>query len=315
MQVGNACPAVLKCAVEDEHGQLLHQAAEQCVLRPLTGFAYNPSAVPAPPSLVAAARGRLGDLRYVATTRVPRNNKPVNCRNPWVHANWTMDRSGTDLLLLDGQLRVLRRAPLGGGRCARSPVALVDARLLTVPDDGGKEQLHVTYSTHGGVPGILERCRGHWLARVHIEFVDAQPRDGAAPTTEVLATVEPSDEVGGAGLSGTPGSPLAAKRNAGLLQARGRLAYELVHTAPRMVFRDPRGARVERAPPRSFSPDLSNSIHPLWVPELGAWLGVAHRHIFASAGRRSPFQFGYYCAARIERGTSLPRTTLLQPPS
>jgi len=55
-----------------------------------------------------------------------------------------------------------------------------------------------------------------------------------------------------------------------------------------------------RVPP-SFGPAVHhNSIHPLWVPELGAYLGVSHRHYSSGTNHQTgrpepsaPFQYGY----------------------
>ena len=90
--VGNVCPVALPCWVEDTDGGIVRTAdGHSCVLRPLPGFAYNPSVIPAPQWLLEAAAPFFGGrLRYIGTNRVPANNKPVRCRNPHTQADWNL---------------------------------------------------------------------------------------------------------------------------------------------------------------------------------------------------------------------------------
>lgn len=275
-----------------------------CSVRSLPGFGFNPSAVEAPAALVAAAeRAGVFGVAYVGTSRVHQDNRAVDCANPAVHVPLTptwLERartgaSASDLLLLDADLRVLRSAPLRGGACTAHVNAVVDARLLARSSGGG---LLVSYSTHASY-GRPE-CLGHWLARVEATFDE---------TGQLRARLGGVDDAGGFSLNGTRGVPLTAARNSGIVLGAGAPAVELVESYPRLRFALPSGvvAHFAAAPP-TFGPATHNSIHPLWLPELGLYLAVAHRHLHAdphSAGQPAralvdgeaatppPFEWGY----------------------
>ena len=94
-------------------------------------------------------------------------------------------------------------------------------------------------------------------------------------------------------------SPIAltAMRNGGIIVSNdgGRTPlFELVNVAPQLELRAPDGHYTYHRLPDSFAQKgMHNSIHPLWVPELGAYLGVAHRH-YRDGGLSSKevFRFG-----------------------
>ena len=184
-------------------------------------------------------------------------------------------------------------------------------------------------------------CKGHWVSRLELNFAKDGAHFSDRRPLHVNAT--PTERFGGSGLSGTPGEKLAAARNAGLLAASAAAhlvsvtnrserheelladafakpnplsalstsaaaaaapGLELVHFAPWTEWRVRGGGVVRRAAPTSFPEDLHNSIHPLWIPEMGAYLGVAHRHSKDGTGTTArayerdgkphpPFQFGY----------------------
>ena len=345
--VGGVYPTVLGCAVEDAHGRAVRparppgdgieaSAGAGCVVRPLPGFAYNPSIVPAP-AAVRMAMAAYGDVRYVGTTRAAANNRAVACANPWVSPLWK-DRtttSGSDALLLDAQLRVLGRAKIRGGVCANAPVAAVDARLLNARGARGERELRISYSTFGGVGGFPHACRGHWLSTLELSVRANHPAsNGTAQQPELLATISPTDRVGGGSLDPRHVG-LYAERNGGLLAGKdGNVGWELVETAPSLLFVGAAGDRVRRRVPPTFFDGLRNSIHPLWIDELGVYLGVAHHHVYNQTsgprghGGHKPFQFGYFyrhvlytlgadlsvvrysrefCLPALERGASLGR--------
>ena len=306
--VGSACPFALECAVLNTSGHRLHRPqrrARSCSVRPLAGFGWNPSLAPAPSWLVEATAGK---VRFLATTRVPANNKQVRCANMHTDPNWNhrsdAASSGSDLLLLDAEYRTLERTLISGGNCAARADAVVDMRLLPV---GGDEVLtsYNTFSMSGPA------CKGHWLSRLQLSVNASSagnatsasldlPREIPRQIHQLLrsAKVEPSTGVGGAGLGGKAGQRLAAERNAGVVVVDGVPKYELVHTVPRLQFHDVAGGVLERDAPASFPSSLHNSIHPLWVAEFGAYLGVAHLYTHPQGtpphgGGRAPFQFGY----------------------
>lgn len=153
-----------------------------CTVRPLVGFSYNPSVIEAPAEVIAAAAAAgVKGVKYMATDRVPANNKRVMCTNPWVEEHWERRHgfSGSNVLLLDAELMPLRHAPIGGGKCARAPDAVVDARLIRVG-----ETPMMSYQTFSGGG---DRCRGHWLSRLAVSFEEAV-RHGIN-TTVLHATV------------------------------------------------------------------------------------------------------------------------------
>lgn len=113
----------------------------------------------------------------------------------------------------------------------------------------------------------------------------------APPPQRLRAWLEATDEAAGFSLSDVradgslanrshrSGGGLAGPRNAGVLLGRsGGFAAELTDIAPWTVAHRHSG-RVQRhrAPP-SFSSRMHNSISPLWVPELSAYLGVPLLH-------------------------------------
>jgi len=146
-----------------------------------------------------------------------------------------------------------------------------------------------------------------WLARLVLS--------AAPPPQRLRAWLEATDEAAGFSLSDVradgslanrshrSGGGLAGPRNAGVLLGRsGGFAAELTDIAPWTVAHRHSG-RVQRhrAPP-SFSSRMHNSISPLWVPELSAYLGVAHLHYSAGIGDErhdkdrgevAPFSYGF----------------------
>ena len=235
-------------------------------------------------------------------------------------SNRTVDLgSGSDLLLLDAALRVVVRAPIHGGACAQSPDALVDVRLF---DAAGA--LYASYNTYGRaawtrfIPGARVVPR-QGLPRPGCR-ASAQRRDGAHSCGGRSVTPR-RPALGGSGLAARRGRRCAQRRPRGLRRhaprsgdepakpnpssAAAAPGLELVHFAPWTEWHVRGGGVVRRAAPTSFPEDLHNSIHPLWIPEMGAYLGVAHRHSLPHEGGpparayerdgkpHPPFQFGY----------------------
>lgn len=93
---------------------------------------------------------------------------------------------------------------------------------------------------------------------------------------------------------------LTAKRNGGIIVSKDGLRrplFELVNIAPQLELRAPDGRYIYHRLPDKFAREgMHNSIHPLWVPELGAYLGVGHRHYRDGSGSKSdaaPFRYGH----------------------
>ena len=109
---GDACPIVLACQ------RAPWPSEGGCTVEPLVGFGYNPSAIPAPSDLRAAAQRAGLDVAYFGTTRKWRWSP--HCTNDYTRqgdngpggASGRPTRSpitATDVLLLDAQMRILSR--------------------------------------------------------------------------------------------------------------------------------------------------------------------------------------------------------------
>ena len=108
---------------------------------------------------------------------------------------------------------------------------------------------------------------------------------------------------------------LTAPRNGGVLLRRDGTVVELVHVAPKTTFwtvplspqelatgeMDQRRLahgemRAEKllaaSAPRSFSANLHNSIHPIWVEEFNAYLAVGHIHYLPRQDDPGSYEFG-----------------------
>jgi hypothetical protein len=170
------------------------------------------------------------------------------------------------LLLLNAKMRVLKRVPIYGDRCVAYRYSAVDARLFVI----GSE-LHASYVNMWGD----SKCRGHFLARINLQLNSSQPAAFVSPQR------------------------LRSVRNGGILVHGKRVTTELSDVAPitEMVNMHT-GAVSTSYPPLQFSTFMHNSMHPIWVPELAAFLGIGHRHLregYDANGRvvhNAPFQYG-----------------------
>ena len=243
---GDACPIVLPCSRAD--WPAIGPSPPTCTVEPLHYFGYNPSAVPVPPSVSAfiARKSGIGNVRYVASTRKWRWG--TGCSNWYVHSSATGTFPGgisrerghilafgpggasgrpersyitaTDILLLDANLRILSRAHLTGGNCARFNQAAEDVRLLVVEGD-----LFASYVTIDHPDRDRGCTSGHWLAKVRL-----QDDTSNGMNKGVTAVLEQTDHHSGMGLEMIPGKPLWSMRNGGLIVRNGRLTHELVRT-------------------------------------------------------------------------------------
>ena len=109
---GDACPIVLACQ------RTPWPSGAGCNVEMLQGFGYNPSAIPAPPSVRAAGKRAGLEVAYLGTTRKWRWSP--YCANDYTRrgdngpggASGRPTRSpitATDVLLLDAQMRILSR--------------------------------------------------------------------------------------------------------------------------------------------------------------------------------------------------------------
>jgi len=228
---------------------------------PLVGFGYNPSMVIAPAPLQRAG------IAYIATDRFEQNNKRVLCRNRNLHRYIRNNASTARLLLLDHKMEVLQRDRIRGNRCMVHRFSAVDARLLVA---GSK-----LYASYANMWGDSE-CRGHFLARLRVR-PNASHHLGEFLSPRRLRSI----------------------RNGGVLVQQDEVALELADVAPMTEVADVfTGALTRVAVPRRFSVFMHNSMHPIWIPELSAFLGAGHRHLRqgyhdnGSAVRNAPFQYG-----------------------
>jgi hypothetical protein len=147
----------------------------------------------------------------------------------------------------------------------------VDARLLVT---GSK--LYMSYANMWGDP----ECRGHFLARLKLRL-DAPPDNQFNRLAELVST----EATGGFDVTGSPGKLLSV-RNGGVLASQNRISMELSDVAPFTEVLTVTGDLSRSPVPPRFSAFMHNSMHPIWVPELSAFLGVV----------RNPLLQLYTCA-------------------
>jgi len=89
---------------------------------------------------------------------------------------------------------------------------------------------------------------------------------------------------------------LAAPRNGVIIVSnneRRMPLFEIVNIAPRLELRALDGQYTSHPIPEAFAREgMHSSFHPLWVPELNAYLGGGHRH-YRSGMNSKPFRYGY----------------------
>mgnify|MGYP007078081201 CR=1 FL=1 len=331
---GGVCPAVLlPCHVSrlpwDGGLERLHD----CMVQPLPGFGFNPTVVHAPSGMRRALRSVLPQLRFVATSRFEQNNKLVHCRNPAVRADAGRDRTrealtssggkkhafgSTELLLLDRSLSVLQRMYIYGGECVSGRWRVGDGRLLVV-----NRTLWMSYYNAWGSLPPDKHCRGYWMAKLHVTAPghpvafaatastrasrpllsrSAHAVEKTSPVAKFVAMLKGTEESGGMGINGKSTQPLTAKRNGGVITSPSgeKITHELADVAPVTHLHTPEGEDTHHAVPESFGTGVHhNSINPIWVHELGAYLGVSHRHYHSGTtdtGKllsNAVFQYGY----------------------
>merc|ERR1740130_381090 len=249
---GNVCPVVLACS--DLNG---------CSTTSLVGFGFNPTIVRAPEHL------RRHNIEFIGTDRFEQNNKMVKCRNPNLRRYIRNNSSTARLLLLNKGLQVLHRAEIYGGRCMRPRYSAVDARLLVAGST-----LYMSYANLWGDP----ECRGHFIARLKLQL-NAPPNNQFNRLADLVST----ESTGGLDVMGSPGKLLSV-RNGGVLVQQNRIRMELSDIAPFTEVLTVTG-KLSRFPvPLRLSTFMHNSMHPIWVPELSAFLGVVRNlaaNIFA----------------------------------
>ncbi|KAL1518780.1 hypothetical protein AB1Y20_003064 [Prymnesium parvum] len=311
---GGVCPAVLlPCKLSSLPWDAASAEQHECLVQSLRGFGFNGVITPPPPSWLRSLRQSYPELHYVGVDRFEPNNKPVICKNlRTLRLRREVSRahhSSSELLLLDSQLRVLDREYISGGDCVLGRWRVNDARLAPT-----NRTLWLNYLNAWGTSPPGAPCKGYWMARLHA-YVAARPSDGhagagsAAHAPAHLASGRPglhavlhaTQLAGGVGVDGTGG--LHAERNGGLVVSPSgdRIDFELADVAPITKVHAADGRQLFHPVPASFGAAVHhNSINPLWVPELRAYLGVSHRHYLdgtsSSTGRfdpSAPFQYGY----------------------
>ena len=111
-------------------------------------------------------------------------------------------------------------------------------------------------------------CRGHFLARLKLRL-DAPPDNQFNRLAELVST----EVTGGFDVTGSPGKLLSV-RNGGVLASQNRISMELSDVAPFTEVLTVTGDLSRSPVPPRFSAFMHNSMHPIWVPELSAFLGV-----------------------------------------
>ncbi len=121
-------------------------------------------------------------------------------------------------------------------------------------------------------------CRGHFIARLKLQL-NAPPNNQFNRLADLVST----ESTGGLDVMGSPGKLLSV-RNGGVLVQQNRIRMELSDIAPFTEVLTVTG-KLSRFPvPLRFSTFMHNSMHPIWVPELSAFLGVVRNlaaNIFA----------------------------------
>ena len=317
--------STLKQSREDKHGHpkalpcitLPHGSAgvlfkpHFCSIRLLPGIGFNPSlvAIDSPTSqndgTLRALRKLQPDAAYVGVTRIleepPQRH---HCKNNALRfaSSCRPECSLSDMVLLDAQFRVLKKQclPIPGGLRSSKLFSVVDARLLP---------------TLRGDLGISFYALRNGVNRFFLGVVDID--------------VEPSDAIGGFTANATKSFRvkirqafrLKSPRNGGLVvsglledgsQLEDGAFAELFSISPKTVifkrFRNESGAgkylRSETDAPAGLRPGLSNSINPLWVPELDAYFCLGHWHVSTNlSDHRSYYQVAFTLDRRLERVT------------
>ena len=305
---GNVCPIVLGCAVlrpwlehgaSSAEGRAPAPAGSTCPARGLGGLGFNPSIVPAPPAVRAAA-SRFGDVHYVAADRFEWTNPQVRCGNRDVgpSAGGAHNHSATRLFLLDRQFRVLYRRNIYGGSCAQGRNHVTDTRLIAARG-ASKNSENATLWASYVVDWGNASCIGHWLGRIAFEDL--------GPKRMRRVVLEPTEAFGGVDLLGEP-NPLLSRKNGGVLVGQdGTLTHELVDVAP-LQLRSAAGVITTPPMPPTFPRAVHNSAHPLWITALRGYLGVGHRHFTSGAdGKGRYVQGSPFRRARSEQRPSSPR--------
>ena len=123
------------------------------------------------------------------------------------------------------------------------------------------------YMSHANLWGATE-CVGHFLARLRLRL-DAPPDNEFNRLAELVST----EATGGLNVMGSPGK-LRSVRNGGVLVNQNRIRMELSDVAPFTEVLTATGELTRFPVPPRFSTFMHNSMHPIWVPELSAFLGV-----------------------------------------
>ena len=291
---GNVCPIVLGCAVPQQRnggGEIEPNAMlrSNCTLRWLSGIGFNPSIIVAPRQ-IRTLGARFGEVEYVGTERAEMNNPHVKCQNRNVaqHQSVIQNTSGsTKLMLLDRDLRVLHRMRVHGNRCIHGRHDITDARLFVARGAPLWMSYHLDWS-------ITLGCKGHWMGQVLLE-------DGENMHAELKA----NSHLGGVDIAGRS-QALQSMKNGGIIvhPETSAVTHELVDVAPTTLFSLEGKSFMPRMPP-TFARSMHNSMHPIWMEELGGYLGVGHRHFGSgsdSNGRAiadAPFRCAHPSMQRI----------------
>ena len=303
---GDQCPIVLPCSVKVAYGSSTSNRS-QCSVRWLRGLGYNPSAVAV--QRPQHNRGSAHEQRVlIVAYRFEESNPNVVCANSHVRPAGKHKRhnyTSAELAFVDEQLDVVGRVKITGERCVHGLWRANDPRLF-VATNGTGSRVWVSYVNEWGADECEGPSKGHFIAELRISRHQAGRGTGSrkhAPESQPLLTANlyPSKSQGGVDVAGNP-RPMQSPRNGGVLvnPLTGRIEYELIDIAPTTMWYSTAGEIVKHPAPPRFSLWMHNSIHPLWIPELGGYLGVGHRHFRSGANnstgdglRHAPFRFGY----------------------
>lgn len=298
---GNVCPAILlPCILVPAGAGLGAPPSTGCSVMPIGGVGFNPSFTLLQPSrvttlLTAWSTSRASSQPYfVVLDRYQDHNSKVDCRNPAIHAKTVDSPASTRVMIMDKYLNILHRVIIRSQGCVSGRFRVVDARLFSYQD-----QMFVVYANFW--PDCTGKKAGYWISPLHIGRTKKEQsnRRGEDSPKVLNATLKCTVDQGGM-------QELVAPRNGGLLMRKDGSVFELSDIAPvttlyrlNVNLRDWHCSHyqvsttaVRNPSPTSFSPELHNSINPLWIDEIESWLGVGHLHYLPRGKAAGAFQWG-----------------------
>lgn len=323
---GFVCPSILLPCMVLSESRARPTMTTDCSIMPLTGLGSNPSIIPLDESMLPSLVNVTKTPKYLASDRYQSFNKLVKCGNRHAHTRKIKDdpldpMGETRVSLLDRHFRVVGRTIVRSEGCVKGFSRMSDGRLMRVENSSMIYMAYANYwSSH------CEQRKGYFLSplRLSVPLRPARSRrsaemtdspgvkspGGKLPSPFDATILHTSNDT----RSRRPDSgmvELTAPRNGGVFIRRDGTAAELVDIAPKTTFwkvplspvelragllGDATRARPSilshRLAPRSFSAEVHNSIHPIWVAELDAHLAIGHVHYLPRKDMKGGFEFG-----------------------